>query len=143
MASIVLRPVPAPTGNAATDAANLAQFDVNEALGGWNPLGNTAFQGHVATDVGSTVVGAEYSILDAATSVPGPIQTLLGKLNLPTTGTAAQAVTKAAQAVGAVAPPATPSNPTAARTIFGLPVVDVVVGGGVLAAGAYLLRKFL
>lgn len=46
----------------------------------------------------------------------------------------------AAQLAGVKAPPATPANPTAGRTIMGLPMVDVIVGGAVAVGGLALAK---
>lgn len=141
---IVLRPVPAPTGNAQQDAINLAQFEINaaaeDAANGtvsiWNP--SEAAGANMQAVLGKSDTATQQAanaILNAATSAAGPIQTLMGKLNLPTT------TTQAMQAVGAKAPPVTPANPTGARTIFGLPVIDVAAAAAVVVGGFFFFRK--
>ena len=44
-------------------------------------------------------------------------------------------------AVGLASPPPSSSNPTAGRTILGIPVVDVGVGAAVVGAAAYLASR--
>ena len=55
----------------------------------------------------------------------------------------ASGLTQVKTAVGLTPPPPSSTNPTAGRTIFGVPVVDVAVGGVVIGALGYLASRFI
>lgn len=76
---------------------------------------------------------AKQAISDAVARGAGGNQAALQRL--------AQAYNGPASLVGLAPPKPTPANPTAARTILGVPVVDAVIGAVAVAGAAFLAKR--